>query len=69
MAGQNLKPFQSIADTATLTGLSQFALRQRIKEGTVKFVKSGNKYFVNIPDLLKQEGLTMADLQQHIQEN
>ena len=62
MTEQNLKPFQSIVDTAMLTGLSQFVLRKRIREGTVKYVKSGNKYFVNVPDLLKREGLTMADL-------
>lgn len=63
MKGQNVKPFQSITDTAALTGLSQFALRQRIREGSIKFVKSGNKYFVNVPDLLKREGLTMSDLE------
>ena len=63
MTGQNLKPFQSIADTAMLTGLSQFALRKRIREGSVKYLKSGNKFFVNVPDLLKREGLTMADLE------
>lgn len=63
MAEQTLKPFQSIVDAAALTGLSQFALRKRIREGTVKTVKSGNKYFINLPDLLKREGLTMDDLQ------
>lgn len=63
MTGRNLKPFQSINDTAALTGLSPFALRQRIREGSVKFVKSGNKFFINVPDLLKREGLTMADLE------
>lgn len=60
----NIRPFQSIADTATLTGISQFALRQRIKQGTVKYTKSGSKYLVNVPDLLKREGLTLADLRQ-----
>lgn len=63
MTQQTLKPFQSIADTAKLTGLSQFILRKRIKEGTVKFTMSGNKYLVNVPDLLKREGLTLADLE------
>ena len=69
MEGKNLKPFQSIADTAALTGLSQFSLRQRIREGSVKYVMSGSKYYVNLPDLLKQEGLTMADLNQPTQSN
>ena len=62
MTEKNLKPFQSIVDTATLTGLSQFALRKRIREGSVKFTKSGAKFLINVPDLLKREGLTMADL-------
>lgn len=69
MTGQNIKPFQSIADTAALTGLSQFSLRQRIREKSVKFIKSGSKYYVNLPDLLRQEGLTMADLNQPTQTN
>ena len=63
MEGQNLKPFQSIVDTAMLTGLSQFSLRKRVHEGSVKYVKSGNKFLINVPDLLKREGLTMADLE------
>lgn len=62
MTGQNLAPFQSVSDTATLTGLSQFALRKRIREGSVKYVKSGSKFYINVPDLLKREGLSMQDL-------
>lgn len=61
---QTLKPFQSIAETAKLTGISQFSLRKRIREGNVRFTMSGNKYLVNIPDLLKREGLTLADINQ-----
>ena len=66
---EQIKPFQSIADVAVLTGFSQFSLRKRIREGSVKYVKSGNKYYINVPDLLKQEGLTLADLQQSNQGN
>lgn len=62
MAETTVKPFQSIKDAAALTGLSQFSLRKRIKEGTVKFTQSGNKYYLNIADLLKREGLTLDDL-------
>lgn len=61
---QTLKPFQSIAETAKLTGFSQFSIRKRIREGSIKFRMSGNKYLVNVPALLKQEGLTLADLNQ-----
>ena len=67
VAGQRIRPFQSIHDTSGLLGLSEFELRKRIKEGTVKFTKSGNKYYINIPDLLKREGLTMADLEPRTQ--
>ena len=66
---EQIKPFQSIADVAALTGLSQFSLRKRIREGSLKCVKSGTKYYINVPDLLRQEGLTLADLNQTTQEN
>lgn len=62
MTGQNTKPFQSISDTSELTGLSQFALRKRIREGSVKYVKSGTKFYINLPDLLRREGLSLEDL-------
>ncbi len=63
MNQQTVKPFQSIVDTSRLTGLSQFSLRKRVREGNVRFTRSGNKIYINIPDLLKREGLTLADLE------
>lgn len=47
-------PFQSITDASQTTGLSAFYLRNGIKNGTVPFIKTGNKYLVNVPLLLKQ---------------
>ena len=62
MTQQTVKPFYSIANTAKITGLSEWNLRKRVKDGTVKYTMSGNKVFINFPDLLKREGLTLADL-------
>lgn len=50
-------PFQSISDACKSTGLSQFYLRRGCKDGTVPHVKSGAKYLVNVPLLLKQLGV------------
>lgn len=50
------QPFQKIADTATITGLSQYYLRQGCRNGSVPHVKSGSVYFVNIPALLRKLG-------------
>lgn len=45
-------PFAKIRDAATITGLSQFYLRQGCKDGTVPHVRSGGTYYINIPALL-----------------
>lgn len=50
------QPFQKIADAATITGLSQYYLRQGCRNGSVPHVKSGSVYFVNIPALLRKLG-------------
>lgn len=62
MTQNSIKPFQTISEAAKLTGFSEFNLRKRVREGTIKFTKSGCKYLINIPELLKCEGLTLADL-------
>ena len=48
------KPFLKIADAATVTGLSQYYLRQGCKAGTIPHIKSGSVYFVNVPALLRE---------------
>ena len=50
------KPFLKIADAATVTGLSQYYLRQGCKAGTIPHIKSGSVYFVNVPALLRELG-------------
>lgn len=47
------KPFLSIRDTATLTGLSCYYLRNEIKAGRIEVIQCGSKYLVNIPRLLE----------------
>lgn len=51
-----MKPFQSISEAVANTGLSAYYLRNGIKNGTVPHVRSGNKYFVNVPRLLRELG-------------
>lgn len=48
------KPFQTIADAARTTGLSQFFLRKSCKDGSCPHVKSGSTYMVNVPLLIEQ---------------
>ena len=52
----NSAPFQSIADTARITGLSRYQLRMGCKSGEYPHILSGKKYLVNVPALLKQLG-------------
>ena len=54
-------PFQKIPDACRTTGLSQFFLRNGIKNGTVPHVRSGQTYYVNIPALLRQLGAEGAE--------
>ena len=48
------KPFMTISETAAATGLSKYYLRSGIKNGTVPYIPSGNRYLVNVPALLEQ---------------
>lgn len=49
-------PFQKIADACRVTGLSQYFLRQGCKEGTIPHIRSGQTYYINVPELLRQLG-------------
>ena len=57
---QQTQPFQKISDAATITGLSQYFLRQGCRDGSVPHVKSGSVYFVNVPALLRKLGVEPA---------
>ena len=46
-------PFQKIADAVKTTGLSAYYLRNGCKDGTVPHIKSGKKYLINVPALLR----------------
>ncbi len=46
-------PFVSISSAARITGLSQYYLRQGVRNGTVPHIRSGTKYLINLPRLLK----------------
>lgn len=56
-----MKPFQSIPEACESTGLSQFYLRRGCKDGTVPHVKSGAKYLINVPLLLKMLGVPVEE--------
>ena len=56
-AGKLAAPFMKIKDACTVTGLSQYFLRQGCRDGSVPHVKSGPTYYVNVPALLEQLGV------------
>lgn len=45
--------YHSIRETAKLTGLSEYYLRQQQKVGAVPGIYSGKKFLVNVPSLLE----------------
>ncbi|MBR4578806.1 MAG: hypothetical protein IKO22_04235 [Oscillospiraceae bacterium] len=47
-------PFQSLRNTAALTGLSVGFLRDGCKAGTIPHIMAGNEYRINIVQLLAQ---------------
>ena len=47
-------PFMTIRDASTRTGLSQYFLRNGCRDGTVPHIKSGSKYLINVPALLRK---------------
>ena len=44
----------SIVDTSKLFGLSHYALRKGIKDGSIKHTMVGNKYLIDVWALSKQ---------------
>ena len=44
--------YLSVKDTARFTGLSEYFLRGKLKEGKIPHINSGNKIFIHIPSLL-----------------
>lgn len=48
------KPFMSLTEATKVTGLSTYYLRRGCREGSVPCIKSGAKFFVNVPALLRK---------------
>lgn len=43
---------KSIKDASEETGLTYHCIRSLCLEGKIKFIKSGNKYYINMPSLI-----------------
>ena len=50
-------PFLSIEAAASLTGLSQYYLRQGVRNNTIPHICCGTSYKINVPKLLDQLGV------------
>jgi excisionase family DNA binding protein len=48
------KHFLSIKETVEQLGLSEYYLRNGIRNGTIPFIKCGKKQLINIPLLIEQ---------------
>lgn len=48
------KVYYSVKETAVKTGLSQKYLRAGLSDGSIPHIKSGNKYLINLPLLMKR---------------
>lgn len=46
------KLMKKIKEASEFMGLSQYCIRRLCKEGKIKFIKSGNKYYINMPSLI-----------------
>ena len=49
-----MTPFQKIPEACKTTGLSQDYLRKGCKDGSIPHVRSGQTYYVNVPELLEK---------------
>ena len=50
----NNKPFLKVKDACRVTGLSQFYLRNGVRDGTIPHIRSGSTIYINVPKLLEQ---------------
>lgn len=54
--------YHSIRETAKLTGLSEYFIRQQQKAGAVPGIYSGKKFLVNVPSLLESLVSSMEEV-------
>ena len=47
------KMFMTISETVAATGFSKRFIRTGIKNGTIPFIKSGNRFLINVPRLIE----------------
>lgn len=52
-----MTPFQTINEAVKTTGLSAYYLRNGCRDGSVPHIKSGSKYLINVPALLRKHGV------------
>lgn len=50
----NETPFATIPNAVKRTGLSAYYLRDGCKSGTVPHIKSGKRFFINVPELMRK---------------
>lgn len=50
----NIQPFQTLTEASKTTGLAVFFLRAGCRNGTIPCIKSGKKFLVNVPALLRK---------------
>lgn len=46
--------YLSIKDTSIVTGLSEYYLRSRVREGKIHHITSGTKVLINLPLMLAE---------------
>jgi len=61
MEGAKNTPFLKIVKASQVTGLSQYYLRQGCKDGSIPHIKSGQTFYVNVPALLRQLGVSSGE--------
>ena len=67
MTGEFAVPiFKTIKETAKLTGLATYRVRQIVKSEKIKYLKAGNKFLINIQNFL--EYLENGDIETNVGE-
>ncbi len=47
-------PYQKLEAACLMTGMSVYSLRRGCKDGSVPHVMRNGKYYINVPELLRQ---------------
>lgn len=58
------RPFQNFADASRTTGISQFALRQGCRSGTLPYIRCGTTYLLNMKLLMERLDEMSQDMSQ-----